>query len=101
LATDQGVDGNIYARADAEAHTAADVNVDGSGAHVDRQVVQSVDTESEAATDVVVASVDAHREVGRHIFDTEVQSCTRVTDAEASPITGLRESCTGAEGGNG
>ena len=39
----------LDAGADAETETAADVNVDGSGAHVDRQVVQSVDTESEAA----------------------------------------------------
>src|SRR5690606_14351116 len=101
LAADDGVHGDVHARADAEAHAATGVDVDGSGTHVDREVVEGVDAEREAATDVVVAGVDAQREIGGDVLDTEVQSGPRVPDAEAGPVTTLCESGTGTEGGDG
>src|SRR5690554_2546167 len=100
LATHEGVDGHVDAGADAETEAAADVDVDGGGAGVDVQIVEGVQAKGEAATDVVVASVDAHTEVRCHVLDTEVKCGTRVTDAETSPVTGLSERGAGAEGGD-
>src|SRR5690606_8582390 len=73
LAADEQVHAGVEARADTEADTAACVDADGGVTHVDTQVVQGVDTDGEAGgADVVVARVDADRQAGRHVFDTEV-----------------------------
>src|SRR5690606_14195272 len=101
LAADEQVHAGVEARADTEADTAACVDADGGVTHVDTQVVQGVDTDGEAGgADVVVARVDADRQAGRHVFDTEVQSRAGVPRADASPIA-LRERGAGAEGGDG
>src|SRR5690606_41615960 len=73
LATDEHVDAEAHAATDTDAETSTSVDVDGGVTQVDREAVEAVDGERETAgTDVVVAGVDAHREVGSDVLDAEV-----------------------------
>src|SRR5690606_12345653 len=100
LAADEQVDAQAErSTAHADAYAATGVHVDGGVTQVDREAVEAVDAEREAAgTDVVVAGVDAHREVGSDVLDAEVKRSSRVTGAHACPIGGLRGCHTCTEG---
>src|SRR5690606_1436768 len=102
LAADECVDRDVDAGAYAETDATTEVDVDGGGAGVDREVVEDVSAEGETAgTDVVVAGVHAGSQARRDAGYTEVEGRTGVADAEARPVAALCERGAGTERGHG